>query len=274
LEHAVNYWEALILGVVEGVTEFLPVSSTGHLVLASRALGLTDSEGHKAFEIVMQAGAILAVAGVFFPRIREMARGLFGRSPEGLRLALRLVLAFAVTSAVALAFEKPIKARLFRLEVVAWAWIAGGLAIFSVERWRTRHRPTRTLADLALRDAAVIGLMQAFALCPGVSRSLVTLVGGILVGLSLPAALEFSFLLGGLTLTAAAGYEGLKNREEIRSALELGPALVACTAAAVSAWAVVRWMLAALNRVGLMPFAWYRLALGTAVLLLIAAGRL
>jgi len=270
----VTYWDALILGVVEGVTEFLPVSSTGHLILASRLLGLPDSEGHKAFDVVMQAGAIAAVAGVFFPAIRDMARGLLGRSPAGLRLALRLLLAFAVTCALALAFEKPIKARLFRVDVIAWAWIVGGLAIFAVESWRVRRPPGGAMGELTWRGAAVIGLMQAFALCPGVSRSLAALVGGLFSGLSLSAALEFSFLLGGLTLTAAAGYDGFKHRDELRAALDLGPALVACLAAAASAWIAVRWMLAWLNRVGLVPFAWYRIVLGGIVLALIAAGRL
>lgn len=273
-ERIVNYWEAMILGIVEGVTEFLPVSSTGHLVLVSRLLGLPDTEAHKAFAIVMQAGAILAIVGVFSPAIREMIRGLLGRSPQGLRLAVRLLLAFAVTAALGLAFEKRIKSQLFRLDVIAGAWIAGGFAIFAVEWWRQRRRPAGKLADLSLSGAAAIGLIQAFALCPGVSRSLAALVGGLLVGLGLPAALEFSFLLGGLTLTAAAGYDALKHHSELRSTLNLGPAMVACVAAAVSAWVVVRWMLAALNRVGLTPFAWYRLALGVAVLALIATARL
>lgn len=267
-----SYLQALILGIVEGLTEYLPVSSTGHLILTQKLLGIADGEGVKAFEIVIQAGAILAVVGVYARRIAEMGRGVLGKSEAGKNLALRLYLAFAITSVIGLAFHKPIKEKFFNLNVVAGAWIVGGLAIVAIEMWRRKHLYRRSLADLTFGGAAIIGLMQAIALCPGVSRSLVTLAGGLLVGLSFAAALEFSFLLGGITLLAASGYEATKHWREIFAEIDAIPALIAVTAATVSAWLCVRWMLRSLERFGLLPFAVYRVVLGVVVIALIARG--
>lgn len=270
-----DYLQALILGIVEGLTEYLPVSSTGHLILAEKLLGLEPSSGLDAFKIVIQVGAILAVVAIFWSRIRDMARGLTGRSPTGFRLALNLVIALAITSALALAFEKPIKQRFFSLPVVAGAWIVGGILMIVVEKWRHRSgRLGHELDAMTWTMALGVGLFQAIALCPGVSRSLATLVGGLLVGLSLPAALEFSFLLGGLTLTAAGGYETLRHWSDIRAAITPGPMAVALIAATVSAWLTVAWMLRFLQRVGLTPFAIYRIVLGLSVLAWLATKRL
>src|SRR5262249_32598074 len=133
LERGMNYWEALLYGLIEGLTEYLPISSTGHLLLTTQLLGGQQSDAHQAFEIVIQAGAILAVLGVYARRVGEMIRGLFGKSAEGERLAIRLLIAFAVTSALGLAFQKAIKERLFDLWVVSAAWIVGGFAIFAIE---------------------------------------------------------------------------------------------------------------------------------------------
>jgi undecaprenyl-diphosphatase len=271
-----EFWQAAVLGIVEGLTEYLPVSSTGHLILTSKLLGLPESEGLKSFEVVIQAGAILAVVGVYFNRIGLMIRGLFGKSPDGLRLVLRLGLAFAITSVLALLFEKRIKEHIFdNLTVISWAWIIGGILMIGVEVWRRRsNRPRIGLEKLSWVGAMGIGLFQAIALCPGVSRSLAALVGGLLVGLEMSSALEFSFLLGGLTLTAAAGYETVKHFEAMRTTIPPGPALVGILAATIAAWLTVTWMLRFLNRVGLTPFAVYRVGLGLVVLTLIWTGRL
>jgi undecaprenyl-diphosphatase len=265
-------WQALLLGVVEGLTEYLPVSSTGHLILTQKLLGVADGEGVKAFEIVIQAGAILAVVGVYARRIADMVLGIFGRSQTGRELALRLFVAFAITSAIGLTFNKPIKERFFNLNVVSGAWIAGGIAIVILEMWRWRHFNRRSLAELTWGGAIIIGLMQSIALCPGVSRSLVTLAGGLFVGLSFTAALEFSFLLGGITLVAASGYEASKHWKEIFTEIDTVPALIALAAATLSAWICVRWMLRSLERFGLLPFAIYRVVLGVVVIVCIARG--
>ncbi len=267
-----SYWQSLILGIVEGLTEYLPVSSTGHLILTQKLLGIPDGEGVKAFEIVMQAGAILAIVGVYARRIGDMARGLMGQSPTGAKLAMRLLLAFAITSIIGLSFNKLIKEHFFNLRVVAGAWIVGGLAIVAVEAWRRRHPSGRAITEMSLRGAAIIGLMQAIALCPGVSRSLVTLAGGLLIGLSFSAALEFSFLLGGITLLAASGYECVKHWKEMVAEIDAFPALIAFAAATLSAWLCVRWMLNSLERFGLLPFAVYRIILGLLVIVLISYG--
>ncbi|MBX7103733.1 MAG: undecaprenyl-diphosphate phosphatase [Gemmataceae bacterium] len=263
--------EALLLGIVEGLTEYLPVSSTGHLLLTTQLLGLQQTEGHKAFEIAVQAGAILAVIGAYARGIGELARGVVGRSAEGRQIAIRLLIAFAVTSVIGLTLKKVIKEQLFNLWVVAGAWIVGGLAIFIIESWR-HHKPgTRSLATMSIGGAILIGLMQAIALCPGVSRSLVTLAGGLLIGLTFSAALEFSFLLGGLTLLAAAGYETVKYWSELRAEIAPAPAAVSLVAATVSAFLCVRWMLKSLEKYGLAPFGWYRIALGLLTIGLLAA---
>jgi undecaprenyl-diphosphatase len=270
-----DYCQALILGIVEGLTEYLPVSSTGHLILAEKLLGLEKSPGLDAFKIVIQVGAILAVVGVFFPRIREMVQGMTGRSSNGLKLSINLIIALGITAGLALAFEKPIKARFFNLTVVSWAWIVGGILMLAVDYWRRRsNRLGKEMAELTWFMAIGIGLCQAMALCPGVSRSLATLVGGLIVGLSLPAALEISFLLGGLTLTAAGGYELLRHWNDIRNAIDPGPMTVAILASTLSAWVTVRWMLRFIQQIGLTPFGVYRIILGAIVLFLIATARL
>lgn len=262
--------QALILGIVEGLTEFLPVSSTGHLLLATQTLQMEQTDGHKAFEVAVQAGGILAVLGAYSGGVRHVAEGVMGRSAEGRRLAISLLVAFAITAALGVTLNKPIKAHLFNLWVVSAAWIVGGIAMLAIDRWRTRHGPGAGLDHLTVTGAIVIGLMQSLALCPGVSRSLVTLAGGVLVGLSFRAALEFSFLLGGLTLLAAAGYETVKNWAELTASIEFWPAVAALVAATASAWACVRWMLASLERLGLAPFGWYRIVLGLVTLALLA----
>lgn len=266
--------QAFILGIVEGLTEYLPVSSTGHLLLTQRLLGIESSTSADAFAICIQAGAILAVLGLYRARVWQMTMGLLGRNPEGRFLAFAIVAAFLPAALIGLALEKPIKFYLFGGD--AWglwpiiaAWFVGGVAILLVSGWR-RHRGgiSQTGVDLnsiTLRMAIIIGLAQCIAMWPGVSRSLVTIVGGLLVGLSLPAAVEFSFLLGVVTLTAATAYDALKYGSEMLSTYGPTPLIVGFVAAWLSAVIAIKWMVGYLKSHGLEIFGWYRVALAIVV---------
>jgi undecaprenyl-diphosphatase len=267
--------QALLLGVIEGLTEFLPVSSTGHLLVAGRLLGLWADERAKAaadaYAVCIQLGAILAVFVISFPWIRRMVRGLFGRDPGGLRLLGRLVLAFLPAALIGLAFEGRLKAYLFNVPAVAAAWVAGGLFILLALR-KAGATAGRALEDLDWRTALWIGLAQVLAMWPGVSRSLATLGAGILLGLSVPAAVEFSFLLGLVTLGAATIYEGFSMGREIVALFGWVTPLLGLAAAAVTGFLAVRWMVSYLNRKSPAVFGWYRLAAGAAAAALLAAG--
>ena len=210
--------KALLLGAVEGITEYLPVSSTGHLLVVGRLLGLWRNVEEKAaadaYAICIQLGAILAVFVISFPWIRRMVLGLIGRDAAGLRLAGCLVLAFVPAALIGLALEDRLKQYLFNVPAVAAAWVAGGLFILLALR-KSGSAGGRTLEGLRWDTALWIGLAQVLALWPGVSRSLATMAAGILLGLSVPAAVEFSFLLGLVTLGAATIYEGLARGREI-----------------------------------------------------------
>ncbi len=281
-----EWWQSFILGLVEGITEYLPISSTGHLLVVQRFLGIESSDEADAFAICIQAGAILAVLGLYKNRIGRMTAGLFGRDPEGLRLTWALVAAFLPAAIIGLLLNDWIKAYLFGGEkwglwpTVA-AWFIGGVAILVVDRWRRARAPRPDhevgrkgldLAHLTWRMALVIGGIQCLAMWPGVSRSLVTIVGGILVGLSLPAAVEFSFLLGVLTLSAATLYDGLKYGGAMVELFGWPVLFIGAFAAWFSAVLAVKWMVAYLNRHGLALFGWYRIAIALVVGGLIAAG--
>lgn len=200
-----SWWEALILGVVEGLTEYLPVSSTGHLLVAQRLLGIGAGEAANAYVIVIQAGAIIAVAGLYRQRIAQMARGITGRDPAGRIVALALLVAFVPAALFGFLGEETSERYLFGAWPVVAAWAAGGFVILAVAP-RIRRDQGRQLEAIAIRSALVIGVAQCAALWPGVSRSLSTILGGLAAGLSLAAAVEFSFLLGLLTLGAATAY--------------------------------------------------------------------
>ncbi len=275
-----EWWQALILGIVEGLTEYLPVSSTGHLLVTQRLLGIGHSAEADAFAICIQAGAIVAVLGLYFRRVVQMGMGVLGRDPAGLRLALNLVIAFLPAVVAGLQLEKPIKKYLFGgdewgLWPVVAAWMAGGVAILAVARVRGGKgtlQSGKDLIELTWRMAVVIGAAQCVAMWPGVSRSLVTIVCGVLVGLRLSAAVEFSFLLGVLTLGAATSYDALKHGQAMLDAfgpLPLGVGFLASWASAVLA---IRWMVAYLNRHGMEVFGYYRIAIAIAVGLWIAVG--
>ena len=267
-------FQAFILGLVEGITEYLPVSSTGHLLLAQRLLGIPSSTASDAFAISIQGGAILAVLGLYRVRVASMIRGLLGQDQTGKRLALNLIAAFIPAAVLGLLLEKIIKKYLFAGEAwglwpVVAAWLVGGIAILVVSWWRKRKgdspRTGLSLDQLTLRMAVIVGVAQCLAMWPGVSRSLITIVGGVMVGLSLPAAVELSFLLGVITLSAATAKDAWDNGAEMLAAYGPVPLAIGFFAAWVSAVLAVRWMVGYLNRHGMEIFGWYRVLLALAV---------
>jgi len=257
---------AAILGLVEGLTEFLPVSSTGHLIVAGSLLNFTG-ERAKLFEIVIQAGAIVAVCWEYRARLFAVARGL-PRERAAQRFVLNLLIAFLPAALLGLAFAGAIKARLFAPVPVAAAFIAGALVILWAER-RQRARPDsvriRSVDELSWTDALKVGCAQAFALIPGTSRSGATIIGGMLFGLSRQAATEFSFFLAIPTLFAATGYDLVKNRD-LLSTGDLSMIAVGFAVAFVSAFFTIRALLRYVAHHDFVPFAWYRIAFGLLIL--------
>jgi undecaprenyl-diphosphatase len=254
--------KAIILGIVEGLTEFLPVSSTGHLILAGDLLDFNDERG-KLFEIVIQTGAILAVCWEYRTKIGSVVRGL--RSDRGAqRLVINLAIAFLPLAILGLAFGKTIKAHLFQPIPVALAFILGGVFILWAER-RQHVVRVQSVDDLTWQDALKLGFAQALALIPGTSRSGATIIGGLFFGLSRKAATEFSFFLAIPTLIAAGAYELWKERA-LLSADDLGMWTVGFVAAFVSAFLCVRWLLRYISNHDFTIFAWYRIAFGLVVI--------
>lgn len=256
--------QALILGLVEGITEYLPVSSTGHLLIAQRLLGIDEGAAANAYAIAIQAGAIVAVLGTYRQRVAAMARGVVGQDTAGRNLALCIVAAFIPAGVLGFLFNDAIEAYLFGAKPIIAAWVAGGIIILALSRWIARHREGADLASLTWRAAVVIGFIQAIAMWPGVSRSLVTILGGLAVGLSMAAAVEFAFLLGVVTLTAASAYSMLKSGDGMLVAYGWPALLTGFFAAWISAALAVKWMVAWLNRHGLALFAWWRFAAAAA----------
>ncbi|HEX3096880.1 MAG TPA: undecaprenyl-diphosphate phosphatase [Usitatibacter sp.] len=257
--------DAVILGVVEGLTEFLPVSSTGHLILVSDLLGQNGEKG-KVFDIVIQLGAILAVCWEFRVRIAAAFRGL-GSDPVQQRFAVNLFVAFLPAAIVGLAFQKQIKAHLFNPTSVAIALAVGGLVIFAVERWYRRQGPPRVMSmyDMTWRDALKVGIAQCFSLIPGTSRSGATIMGGMLFGLSRAVATEFSFFLAIPVMVAATGYEMVKNRA-LLSADDLSMIAVGFVVSFVFALIAVKALIRYVASHDFRAFAWYRVALAVVVL--------
>jgi undecaprenyl-diphosphatase len=264
------WFDAVLLGVLEGLTEFLPVSSTGHLILLGAWLG-HDGEAEKTLDIVIQLGAVLAVVVYFRARLSALQRGLFRREPESFRLALALVLAFVPAAVTGLLFHKSIKAYLFGPGPVALALIAGGVLMIAVEAIRRKRSEPGLgrLEDITRRRAVAIGIAQCFSLWPGASRSMTTIVGGQLSGLTTAAAAEFSFLLSIPTLGAATVFDLWKNGRALLDAPGGGAALaVGLVVSFLVALLVIAVFLRYLKRYGLLPFGWYRIALGALVLVL------
>ena len=254
--------KALILGIVEGLTEFLPVSSTGHLILAGDLLNFNDDRG-KLFEIVIQSGAILAVVWEYRERLLNVARGV-RTEPAAQKFVLNLFVAFLPLAILGLAFGKAIKAHLFNPIAVATTFIVGALVILWAERREHRIR-VENVEDMTLADALKLGIAQAFALIPGTSRSGATIIGGLLFGLSRKAATEFSFFLAIPTLGVATVYQLYKERA-LLSADDIGMWAVGFASAFVSAFLCVRWLLRYISSHDFTIFAWYRIVFGIIVL--------
>ena len=256
--------KAAIMGIVEGLTEFLPISSTGHLILAGHLLGL-QGERDKVFEIAIQTGAILAVIIVYWQKIRSTMVALPSER-EAQRFALNVLVAFIPAVVLGLALGKLIKEHLFTPGVVATTFILGGFVILWAEG---RHHPKvriKEVEEMGWTDALKLGLVQCLALVPGTSRSGATIIGGMLLGLSRKAATDFSFYLAIPTLIGAGAYSLLKERASL-SADDLPMFLVGLLFSFVSAWLCVRWLLRYISTHDFKPFAWYRIAFGLIVLL-------
>jgi len=278
-----SWWEALILGLVQGITEYLPVSSTGHLLVVQAMLGIGQSsaqakEAADAYAICIQAGAIVAVLGLYYRRVIQMARGLLGHDPDGRRLAINILVAFTPAVVLGLAFNEPIERYLFHPWPVVGAWFVGGVAILAVAWYRKARgegpKYGGEIMSLTWKLALVIGLAQCLAMWPGTSRSLVTIVGGVLVGLSLPAAVEFSFLLGVLTLGGATCKKALENGPEMINQYPPLAIIIGFLAAWVSAVLAVKWMVAYLNKHGMQIFGYYRIAIAILVGAMLLTGSL
>lgn len=264
--------QAIILGIVEGLTEYLPVSSTGHLIVAQHLMGVEEGEAVSAYEVCIQSGAIVAVLGLYYPRVAEMLRGLMGRSEAGRRLLVNLILGFLPAAVAGLLLAGVIKDYLFSASVVMAAWAAGGLAILLYVRGRSGEQGGKSLEELTPKGALFVGVMQCVAMCPGVSRSLMTMLGGLMAGLSVAAAVEFSFLLGLVTLGAATCHDAVKHGTEMVSQIGWVPMLTGTAVAWASSVVAVKWMVGYLNRHSLALFGWYRLGAAAVMLLLILRG--
>ncbi|HEX7466301.1 MAG TPA: undecaprenyl-diphosphate phosphatase [Usitatibacter sp.] len=260
-----SFFDAFIQGVVEGLTEFLPVSSTGHLIIVSDLLGLNDEKG-KVFDIVIQLGAILAICWEYRARFAKAFAGL-ASDPVQQRFAANLFVAFLPAAIVGLAFQKQIKAYLFNPVSVAMALIVGALAIFVIERWYARHGAPRVTSvdEMDWKDALKVGLAQCFSLIPGTSRSGATIMGGMLFGLSRQAATEFSFFLAVPIMFAASGYQMVKYRA-LLSRDDLATFAVGFIVSFAFALLAVKALIRYVARHDFKAFAWYRIALGVVVL--------
>lgn len=288
-----NIWHAVILGLVEGITEYLPVSSTGHLIITASLLGL-DGPDRKAaidaFNIIIQGGAILAVVGLYLPRILRICNGLLGRDRAGLRLAMHLLVAFLPAAILGVLFNDFIEHHLFSPVPVLTALCLGGVWMIALDRWRARRLSSGseeeaasvglTITELTWSRALAIGLFQCVAMWPGTSRSMMTIAGGTLLGLKPKEAAEFSFLLGLPTLGGACVYKLATNIMEARETgapnlfeqLGVMPVMVGVGVATVSAALAIRWLVAFLNKHGLAAFGWYRIALCIVLGVLMATG--
>ncbi|HEU0016569.1 MAG TPA: undecaprenyl-diphosphate phosphatase [Longimicrobium sp.] len=257
--------KAALMGLVEGATEFIPVSSTGHLILAAKWLGFDSYRGAETFSVFIQLGAILAVVWLYREKIFRVVRAA-PRDPKAQRLVLNLVIAFLPAMVVGFFARDFIKERLFDVRVVAVALVVGGVLILLVEAW---HRPVHTegVDDIRPRSALGVGIAQLLSLVPGISRSGATIMGGLSLGLSRMAATEFSFFLAIPVMFAASGYDLWKSRH-LLSAADAPVFAVGFVVSFISAVIVIRALLAFVSRNTFRPFAWYRIVFGLALLAL------
>ena len=256
-------FDSLILGLVEGLTEYLPVSSTGHLIITQYLLGLPESEAMKAFEICIQGGAILAVLGLYFSRVRLMLAGLLGKDKAGLRMLVNTIVGFLPAAVIGLLLDDLIKDYLFNAHTVMLTWAIGGIVILLYARIREKAGKGfagKPLEELTWKEALTVGFMQCIAMIPGTSRSLMTMLGGLCVGLSVAAAVEFSFLLGLITLSAATAHDMMKHGSTMVTDIGWGPMIAGTLTAWASAVVAVKWMVGYLNKHSLSLFGWYRMA--------------
>ena len=265
--------KAAVMGVVEGLTEFLPISSTGHLILAGALLGFEDEKA-KVFDIAIQTGAILAVVIVYWQKIAGTIVAL-PTQRMARRFALNVLIAFLPAVVLGLLFGKFIKSHLFTPTVVASTFILGGFIILWVEGWGSRRKPDehpndrariQNVESMTPKDAFKVGLVQCLAMVPGTSRSGATIIGGMLLGLSRKAATDFSFYLAIPTLIGAGAYSLYKERA-LLSMADLPVFLVGLLFSFLSAWVCVRWLLRYIATHSFVPFAWYRIAFGCVVLI-------
>ncbi len=255
--------KAAIMGIVEGLTEFLPISSTGHLILAGSLLDMVGDK-YKVFEIAIQTGAIFAVMLVYWPKIHSTVVAL-PRQARARRLALNILIAFIPAVVLGLLFSKAIKAHLFTPTVVAATFILGGFVILWAEKRPPGSVRVEHVDDMTARDALKVGLAQCLALVPGTSRSGATIIGGMLLGLSRQAATDFSFFLAMPTLIGAGVYSLYKARA-LLSMADVPLFAVGLVFSFISAWLCVRWLLRYISTHDFIPFAWYRIAFGLVVL--------
>ncbi len=271
--------QAVILGVVEGLTEYLPISSTGHLLITKDLLGMnttgsdivqqtTETDAINAYLVCIQFGAILAILAVCAHRFKKILKGLFQGDNEGRRLLTHLILALLPAVGIGLLLESSIKKFLFGTYPVIVAWFVGGVAILFISfHFKNRHRDLhqgKEIEDMNPKMAIFIGLVQCLAMWPGVSRSLATILGGLFLGLSMKATVEFSFLLGAVTLTAATAYDVLKHGRDMLAVLDIHSMFLGLVFAFVAAVLSVKWMIHYLNKYGLEIFGYYRIVLALA----------
>jgi undecaprenyl-diphosphatase len=256
-------WLVIILGIVEGVTEYLPVSSTGHLILATELLGFRADEW-AVFNIAIQPGAILAIVVLYWRTFRDVLVGMFQRSPDAWRFLRNVLVAFTPAVVLGLAFGDAIELMLANAVIVAWALIIGGVAILVIERL-VKPKETGGVSHLTLRQSASVGLVQCLAMIPGVSRSGATILGAMSLGIDRKTAAEFSFFLAVPTLTGATALQLFKHWDDIPTG-QLQWIGLGSIVSFIVAWVVVKAFLAIITRYGFAPFGWYRIVAGAGAL--------
>jgi len=258
-----NIFQSIILGLIEGITEFLPISSTGHLIVTSEWLGLPQTDSNKAFEVIIQLAAILAVVANYRDKF----------TPQQWPLWIKVCIAFVPIGAVGLLFHDPIK-NLFSIKIVAIMFIVGGIVFLLVEYFlKGRDAIVQEVEDISYRQAALIGIAQVFALIPGTSRAGSTIIGALLLGISRKASAEFSFLLALPVMVAASGFDLLKHYQDFTGA-SLWPLLTGFATAFLAAYLVMKWLISFLNRFTFNAFGIYRIIFGVALLGLLLSNQL
>jgi len=261
--------QAIVFGIVEGLTEYLPISSTGHLLVAKEIMGLGSEASSEAainaYIVVIQFGAIIAILVICLNRFISLYKGVFQGDAAGRKLLANLIFAFLPAVVIGLALEDQIKGHLFGTFPVIIGWVAGGLVILGFA-FLCRYRSIdlhqgKALEDITIPVALFIGVAQCLAMWPGVSRSLATILGALFMGVSMAAAVEFSFLLGAVTLSAASIYDLLKHGQDMMQVFDLSSMALGLVFAFVSAVLSVKWMVGYLNRYGLELFGYYRIAI-------------